>query len=265
MDNKTAQDILTGYRANGEDARDPFFADALEQCTRDPELATWLERERAFDRSVNTALESIEVPADGKARLLEMAARMEKRQGEGAASSSDENDALIERRKPAFWRGHRWIRASLGLAAACILGLVLWQTLPMLQQPNFEPEKFSMGEFISRAMPLSYRNDDPVNVKAWLASRNAPTPEAFPGNLAEASALGCRIFELPQGGKISLICLLKNGEVVHYFVFDDAASELLAATPLKTWWTEDGWHLYSFNEGNQRIAVATQGNPHHIL
>jgi len=42
MDNPTAKEILSLYRPNGADARDPLFREALDQCKRDPGLAAWL-------------------------------------------------------------------------------------------------------------------------------------------------------------------------------------------------------------------------------
>ena len=41
MTNERAKFVLGAYRPNGADAKDPMFAEALEQAKRDPNLAAW--------------------------------------------------------------------------------------------------------------------------------------------------------------------------------------------------------------------------------
>lgn len=258
MDNKTAQEILSAYRPGGEDAHDKVFQEALEQCGRDPAMGVWLQRERDFDQAVVAALDSIEVPRSGKADLLHMAMRVD---GDDGVDGPSGESPATRRERPI----RRLWRAGIGLAALFVLGLLLWPMIMPSSTPRFDQPGFSMGELISRGIVLSYRDNDPDAVRAWLTGRSAPVPQGFPAGLVGAEALGCRIYELPEGGKISLICLLKKGEVVHYFVFDEQAKALLAYAPLDTWWSEQGWSFYSFKEGNHRIALATQGQSTHLL
>ena len=49
MDNNDAKLILQVYRSGGEDASDPFFAEALEQARLDPALRTWFAEQQAKD------------------------------------------------------------------------------------------------------------------------------------------------------------------------------------------------------------------------
>ena len=44
MTNQDAKLVLSAYRPNGADARDPFFEQALQQANRDPELTEWFEK-----------------------------------------------------------------------------------------------------------------------------------------------------------------------------------------------------------------------------
>lgn len=257
MDNNTAREILSAYRPSGEDAHDSIFRDALAQCQHDPDMREWLRSEREFDDFAATALEMIRVPQEGKARLLQTAVGLE-------ISPAQRSLATAERPRILTWsRG--FLRAGIGFAATLIVGLLVWQIGFSPQEPALDNDDFTMGSLVSSGMPLSFRADDQEQVVAWLASGGAPVPDGFPGHLDQASALGCRVYELPQGGKISLICLLMSGEVIHFFVFDQQASQLLAYAPRDRWWKEDGWHLYSFDQGDKRIAVATQGQTAHLL
>ncbi len=234
MDNNTAREILSAYRPSGEDARDPLFRDALNQCENDPDMREWLRREREFDEFATTALEAIRVPQEGKARLLQTTAGLDIN-SESTPLPTADGPRLIG------W-GRSFLRAGIGIAAVLIVGMLAWQIGFRPVEPVLEEAGFTMGGLVSSGMPLSFRADDPEQVVAWLANGSAPVPDGFPGQLAHAKALGCRVYEPPQGGKISLICLLMNGEVIHFFVFDQQASELLAYAPRDTWWKEDGWH-----------------------
>lgn len=248
MDNQTAKEILSAYRPNGEDARDENFREALEQCRHDPEMREWLAEEHRFDARIRDALSAIQVPREGKERLLQGPSFAE---DEPPSSGSGSPGKLIP---------FPWLRVGTGIAALFLVGLILWQAFPRLSQPSWETEGFTVAGLISEAMPLSYRNDNPEAILAWLEERQAPVQRELPIGLSSAEALGCRVFKIPQGGQVSLLCLLKNGEVVHYFIFDEEARVLLADAPINTWWEESGWHIYSFEQDGQRIAIATQGD-----
>ena len=47
MTNQEAKFTLSAYRANGQDAGDPAFAEALAQAKQDPALGAWLARAQA--------------------------------------------------------------------------------------------------------------------------------------------------------------------------------------------------------------------------
>ena len=71
MNNQEAKLILQAYRPGGQDASDPMFAEALEQCWRDPELQRWFADQCAYDARIQTKLqEAIPIPQDLKASLL---------------------------------------------------------------------------------------------------------------------------------------------------------------------------------------------------
>jgi uncharacterized protein (DUF924 family) len=62
--------LLQCYRAADKD--DPVFRAALEQVTRDPELAAWFQQEQAFDAVMIGKFREVSVDASAKERLLRM-------------------------------------------------------------------------------------------------------------------------------------------------------------------------------------------------
>lgn len=248
MDNQTAKEILGAYRPDGRDARDDVFQEALEQCQRDPSMRDWLAEQCQFDAAVTAAMASIAVPQEGKQRLLQTNPDWF---GQQQNMTPNATRTVVPR------INSRWL--GWGIAALLLLSLVLWKSVPQFGTEQFGTAGFTMAGLVNQAMPLSYMDDEPASVINWLISRNAPVPEAFPLGLQGAKALGCRIFQMPEGGEVSLICMLKNGEVVHFFVFDKEAASLIAYAPDNTWWEERGWHFYAYTEGDRRIAMATQG------
>ncbi|HUZ06661.1 MAG TPA: hypothetical protein VMV89_04160 [Candidatus Paceibacterota bacterium] len=63
--------ILQAFRPGGQDAADPFFAEALQQTQRDAELQKWISEEQTFDLAVKAKLQkAISVPPNLKANLL---------------------------------------------------------------------------------------------------------------------------------------------------------------------------------------------------
>src|SRR5437016_2707115 len=71
MTNERAKLLLSAYRHNGADAQDPFFREALEQATRDPELASWLTKQRSFDALIAEKLNSIQPPSSLRSAILD--------------------------------------------------------------------------------------------------------------------------------------------------------------------------------------------------
>src|SRR5271170_328440 len=74
MNNNDAKLILQAYRPSGEDARDPFFAEALEQARLDPALRIWFAERQAKDERMRETLQLIVPPPD----LRDMIVRIQK-------------------------------------------------------------------------------------------------------------------------------------------------------------------------------------------
>ena len=64
------REVLGAFRAGGQDASDPIFAEAQARTHDDPDLARWFTQEQAFDRAVAQALNRLPVPAGLKAGII---------------------------------------------------------------------------------------------------------------------------------------------------------------------------------------------------
>ena len=70
MTNQEAKFTLSAYRASGQDAGDPAFAEALRRTRDDPQLGAWFERARAHDAAVGAKLREIAPPGELRAAIL---------------------------------------------------------------------------------------------------------------------------------------------------------------------------------------------------
>src|SRR5579862_10039222 len=70
MDNQQAREILSLYRPGLDDPNDPFFAEALMQARRDPELGRWFEKQCAVDVAVRDKFRQITAPAGLQQQIL---------------------------------------------------------------------------------------------------------------------------------------------------------------------------------------------------
>ena len=248
MDNKTAKEILSAYRPNGTDALDEKLHEALQHAERDPELKTWFEEERRFDKMATSALQDIDVPAEGKEHLLKM------------LEMEDSSPPPQPNKVTHFGR---W---GIGLAALLVLGLFLPKAfdklspdLPLPEEYVVSKENFSLAQLIHNAMPLHLHDNDPQVLADWLVSRGAPVPKTFSDVYQQAIAQGCKVFETSEGGTISLVCFKVDGEILHAFVFDEKARALLDH-PTRQWWREGEWNMMAIHDGTQLIALATHAD-----
>lgn len=70
MDAKQAKRILSTYRLGTWDDDDPAYAEALQVCAHDPELARWFKVQCRVDDTLRNRLETIPTPPDLKQKIL---------------------------------------------------------------------------------------------------------------------------------------------------------------------------------------------------
>jgi len=194
MDNQEAKFILRAYRPGGADASDPTFSGALEQARRDPELAKWLERERALDAAIAQKLRSLTPPAGLRETLL--------------------TGGRVSQATPVWWQRGSWI----GLAASIVLALGLAMGWPKLRA-RAEDERLSAlvmddtlhGKHGSTGEPagkLEAFLSDPAN---HLASATMPV------DLEKLRTTGCRTLNL-AGHDVLEVCFQRAGKEYHLYV-----------------------------------------------
>ena len=109
-------------------------------------------------------------------------------------------------------------------------------------------------------MPLEYEHSDSARVLNWLEERGAPVSASLASKITTIPAAGCRIFKMPDGGTVSLICLKVDRELVHVFVYDGQARKHFRG-PIDNWWQEEGYNLIATRKGEQLVAYATRAAP----
>jgi hypothetical protein len=238
MKNEEAKQILSAYRPGGDDAADPAFEEALEQARRDPELAAWFKEERRRDGEWVRFFQSIPVPEEGKQALLGLA-RVE----------------TAPKKRP-FWLWSVGVAAGLALCIG-VIGLLI-PYLPPSTDLAFDGER-SVGvpELLQLAharQPFDYRGSSVPELRAWLVGRGAPAPEALPEAWGALSPLGCRVFTDEWGHSISLLCLEKNGQIVHLFVAEGRARQALAMAE-KEWINHSGWNAYCWSDEDRAYVI----------
>jgi hypothetical protein len=199
MDNNEAKLILSVYRPNGADARDPAFREALQQAERDPALKAWMAEQQAFD-------------AEAAAAMADLPTSPEHR----AAIAATIRVARLRPRPFFRWR-------TLAAAAGVALLLALWSpwsrrdrlTLPdgrsIAEQAAFLSEHHASFGMVST---------DLEKLQAWIAARGSPLPTHVPPGLAGLHLLGCESWATTRG-RVSLICFVDNDQLAyHLFVFD---------------------------------------------
>ncbi len=210
MNNEEAKLILQAYRADGQDASDPRFREALEQVQRDPELAQWFANERALDSRIGAKLrKSTHAPADLKAQLF----------------------AQRKIVRPVIWWQRSSVRYAMAACFALIATIAVWfgflhEGVIEAHGNTFADYRDVMADFTGNKLKrLEFRTRDVTEVKRWLAKKDSIAELTFPKGLEGKPSLGCRVLEW-QGKKVSLVCFeLANRKIVHLLVVDSLVFE----------------------------------------
>jgi anti-sigma factor RsiW len=199
MNREEAQFILQAYRANGEDAHDPQFAEALALVRNDPELARWFAREQALDAAIAGRIHSVPPPPDLRNQLL--LARK------------------VIRPRP-WWRKPAWI------AAAAIVALLISAAGLLLLRRSGEAEFASFrGTMIEASLDMRKHIDvmglDADELKQWLIENRGHPEFVLPRGLADKGIMGCKVLDW-RGHRVTLLCLKFGGKHVDVFVINES-------------------------------------------
>lgn len=195
MNNDEVKFRLRAFRPDGSDARDPFFAESLQQVARDPALRGWHERELAFDKAIATKLAHVEPPPELRDALLI-----------GARASRE--------RKP-WWRTPVWLGAAAALVA--IAGVMAY----VLRERGLPPSdlaRFALADLAhahaEHTLPLAL-----AATQAEFAQATPPLAHRLKVDLAALRDKGCRTVRL-AGHDVFEICFQREGVWFHLYVTD---------------------------------------------
>jgi hypothetical protein len=198
MNREEAQFILRAYRANGEDARDPQFQEALALVRQDPELARWFAGELALDSRISAKLnKAITPPAQLKAQLLAQ-------------------QKII---RPVVWWRQPAMRLALAACLALLVTVAVW--FNSTRVGSFARYRDAMADFTGNKLDrLDLMSRDVAEVRRWLAQKDSHADLVLPAGLDGRPSIGCRVLDW-QGHKVTLICFtLENRHEAHLLVVD---------------------------------------------
>lgn len=208
--------------------------EARAMLARDPELAAWHAKRRAFDEEVADAFASLPARAGLKDSILQ---------------------AAYER--PAK-RPLRWLAPTAIAAAACVLfgWTLLWPGNSAMAA--WEAQSLSAVAKVEYGMtPLDAQAESYEAVKALLTQKECPCPSAVPAALASLSTFGCKRVEI-DGRPASIICFrLDAGKEAHLVVFENEGLDCCPAQDSPSFKSSKNWHYASWSHGSQAFLLAT--------
>jgi hypothetical protein len=227
--------ILSAYRAGDENAE--FFAEAMREVQKDPELAKWFAEEQEFDLAVARGIGDTNVPAGLKTRIL----------AKGSATK------VYERVWPR--------RIALAAAAIVVLAVFFssWRGLfvPNVSLADYRAE---MVSFIKIAPPLELESTNLDRIQDWLGRRAAPIASVVPPGLNALDPVGCRVLTFRRN-KVTLICFRRGpGKLVHLFVIDREALPKLPTAKAPVFGQEEEWMTAAWHDTKHAYLLSAQGD-----
>ncbi|HTO03150.1 MAG TPA: hypothetical protein VL069_05575, partial [Opitutus sp.] len=192
MNNQEAKFILSAYRANGVDAHDEVFAQALRQAQRDPSLGAWLARQQAHDAEVGRKLREIGPPAGLRDAILT-----------GVRVSN------VRRR---IWRHPLWMTVGAAAAAALVALSAFWWS-------HGATEDNRLLEFALNDTARGHHGDGGGGVaiaQTLLSDPQRRLAAGLPLELADFGKVGCRTLYL-NGEEVFEVCFNRNGKWFHLY------------------------------------------------
>lgn len=184
MDKQRCRFLLRACRPNGLDFADPVMREAIDHARADAALGAWFAREQAIDESISSRLAEVPPPPELRTLILEGGALEQRRGGR-----------------------RRFLMVACSLAAALAVtavGLLATMATRPKVRP-FDAVVASAFREVSGSMALSYYSPAIADVRAWLASEQAPAPGAIPICFSRLQTIGCRRFEW-GGVYASVVC-----------------------------------------------------------
>jgi uncharacterized membrane protein YbaN (DUF454 family) len=183
-----AKTILLLYRS-GADATDPEIAEALALAKSDPELSRWLEEQQARQEALRGKFRQIPIPAGLKEQII----------SEQAAATR------------AAARREKVVGAAAVAAIAVSLLMLAWFFMPSrpgqprLLANTLDNYRLQMVNLALSGYAMDMTANDPGQIQAFLANKQAPSSYTLPAGLKNTALIGCAVGRW-QHSKASLIC-----------------------------------------------------------
>ena len=198
MSNNEAKFILGAYRANGRDADNRVFADALKQAHSDPALGAWFARAQSHDAALASKLREITPPAGLREAILA-----------GAKAS----------RAPR----PRWSAPTAWFALAAGIAVLLAVTVSLRQRLG-AAEASRLSDFALNDTLHAKHGGHGAAAGALAVALSQPSTRlgaALPVDFAALRATGCRTVSF-AGHDVLEVCFNRNGEWFHCYIVNRA-------------------------------------------
>ncbi len=199
MDSQQAKEILGLYRPGLDDAGDPFFAEALAEAQRDPELGRWLERQHGVDAALRRKFKQVAVPVGLEQQIL------------------SERKVI----RPVIWSQRPVLLAAA--AAAIVLAVVAGYRLRQTEPQNFGAFRKTMAQLVSGEYKMMLESKDLNVIQQFLAANHGPADYTLTKEMEKLTAEGCALINW-HGQRVSLVCLERGADNdLFLFIIDRAA------------------------------------------
>ena len=236
MDNQQAKEILSLYRPGLDEASDPFFAEALAQAQRDPELGRWFEKQCAVDAAMREKFREINAPMDLARQIL------------------------TERKivRPAIW----WERPALWTAAAAAIVLAVLAGF-LLRQPEtttFQAYRKNMAKLVSGEYKMMLETNDLGAIRQFLGKNHGASDYVLTKEMEKLPAEGCALIAW-HGQRVSLVCLDRGHDNdLFLFIVDRSALPDPPLSPSAQFARVNNMTTASWTVGDKIYVLAAKGN-----
>lgn len=195
MTHQEAKFLLSAYRANGGDAGDPTFAEALALAEQEPGLQAWLERERSFDSACAAKLREIAPPAGLREAILT-----------GARASQPRRQ---------WWSHPAWLAAAAAIAIAAVVGIHSFTTRDTV--PNLAAlAGFGLDDYLQAHDDHEGYPPALAGLQARLVSAPLPLSRSLAIDFSELKKLGCRTLRFGRA-EVFEVCFYRDGVWYHLY------------------------------------------------
>lgn len=243
MTTQEAKLILQAYRPGGEDAAEPFFAEALELAQTHDELKEWFDGQIFFDSTMGKALQS-ELPPAGLREAILTAKTISPRS-----------------KSPRSYNRLAWLCA---LAAA----IVFWVGMNVFFDAGSHGyghgiTPMSVASFTQQVLDIKEQGKislgksghDAEHLRPWLAQQGAPAEFVLPPGLHGMPTHGCQTYTV-RGAKVTMICFaIENGEVAYLFIVDKSALKDAAPKSQADFHEVNGLAFASWTSGDKSYVL----------